>query len=41
MEKCGFIYSYAIADFFLKNYDYPAVEEGKMLKNMIYFKRKI
>ena len=40
-KNCGFTYSHTIAGFFLKNYDHPIVEEGKVLKDMIYFKRKI
>ena len=40
-KNCGFTYSYTVSDFFLKNYDHPIVEEGKVLKDMIYFKRKI
>ena len=40
-KNYGFTYSYTVADFFLKNYDHPIVEEGKLLKDMIYFKRKI
>ena len=40
-KNCGFTYSHTVADFFLKNYDHPIVEEGKVLKDMIYFKRKI
>ena len=39
--NCGFGYSHTVADFFLKNYDHPIVEDGKILKDMIYFKRKI
>ena len=40
-KNCGFTYSHTVADFFVKNYDHPIVEEGKVLKDMIYFKRKI
>ena len=40
-KNCGFTYSHTVADFSLKNYDDPIVEEGKVLKDMIYFKRKI
>ena len=40
-KNCGFGYSHTVADFFLKNYDHPIVEDGKVLKDMIYFKRRI
>ena len=40
-QNCGFDYSHVITDFFIKNYDHPIIEEGKPLKDMIYFKRKI
>ena len=40
-KNCGFTYSHTVADFFLNNYDHPIVEDGKALKDMIYFKRKI
>lgn len=41
MAKEEWGYSHTVAGFFLKNYDHPIVEEGKVLKDMIYFKRKI
>lgn len=37
-QACGFSFSHRIKDFFLENYDHPIVEEGKRLKDMIYFK---
>lgn len=40
-KNCGFTYSHIIPDFFFKNYDHPIVEDGNVLKDMIYFKRKI
>lgn len=40
-ESCGFSYSHTVADFFTLNYDHPIVEEGKVLKDMIYFKKKL
>lgn len=39
--SCGFVYSHTVADFFTANYDHPIVENGVMLKDMIYFKRHI
>ena len=40
-EKCGFIRSHRIKDFFIKNYDHPIYECGIKLTDMIYFQRKI
>ena len=40
-ENCGFGYSHTIKDFFLKNYDHPIIEEGKILNDMICFKREL
>ena len=40
-KNCGFNYSHSVTDFFIKNYDHPIVEDGKVLKDMIYFKRKL
>ena len=40
-KNCGFDYSHTVEDFFVKNYDHPIIEEGKTLKDMVYFKRNI
>ena len=40
-EKCGFIKSHIIENFFIDNYNNPIIECGKQLKDMIYLKRKI
>ncbi len=40
-KNCGFGYSHTVSGFFTKNYDHPIMEDGKVLKDMIYFKRKI
>lgn len=40
-ESCGFSYSHTVADFFILNYDHPIVEEGRVLKDMIYFQKKL
>ena len=37
-QACGFSFSHRLKDFFLENYDHPIVEEGKLLKDMVYFK---
>lgn len=38
---CGFQFSHRIADFFVKHYDHPIVEEGNLLKDMVYFSYKL
>ena len=40
-KSCGFEYSYCIKDFFTENYDHPIIDNGVLLKDMIYLKRKI
>ena len=40
-KNCGFSYSHMVYGFFTRNYDHPIVEDGKVLKDMIYFKRSI
>lgn len=40
-ESCGFTYSHTVADFFTRNYDHPIVEDGKVLKDMIYFQKNL
>lgn len=40
-EHCGFEYSHRIEGFFTDNYDHPIVEEGIILKDMIYFAKKL
>lgn len=38
---CGFEYSHRIMDFFTDNYDHPMIEEGVLLKDMVYLKRDL
>ncbi|MDO4293560.1 MAG: GNAT family N-acetyltransferase [Eubacteriales bacterium] len=38
-EKCGFIRSHRIKDFFIDNYDHPIVECGVLLTDMVYLRR--
>ncbi len=38
-EKCGFVKSHIVKNFFIENYDHPIVEDGKQLTDMIYLKR--
>ena len=40
-ENCGFTYSHTVPDFFTRNYNHPIIEDGKVLKDMIYFQRKL
>lgn len=40
-KSCGFCYSHTVPDFFTLNYDHPIVEEGKVLKDMIYFRKRL
>lgn len=37
-ENLGFTYSHTVKDFFINNYDHKIMEDGKQLKDMIYFK---
>ena len=40
-EKCGFVRSYKIPDFFTDNYDHPIYEGGVQLIDMIYLQRRL
>ncbi len=40
-EKCGFIESHRIKNFFIDNYDNPIYECGKQLIDMVYLKKKL
>ncbi len=40
-EKCGFIKSHSIKNFFTDNYNHPIVECGKQLIDMIYLRKNI
>lgn len=40
-ESCGFTYSHTLPDFFTLNYDHPIVEDGKVLRDMIYFQKNL
>lgn len=40
-KSCGFSYSHRIENFFTDNYDHPMIEDGVLLKNMVYLKRHI
>ena len=40
-EKCGFIRSHTIPNFFTENYDHPIYEAGVRLVDMVYLQRRI
>lgn len=40
-QSCSFKYSHRIEDFFTNNYDHPMIEEGILLKDMVYLKRNL
>lgn len=39
-ERCGYRYSHRVPDFFTDNYDHPIVEEGVLLRDMLYFEKR-
>ena len=40
-EKCGFVRSHILPNFFTDNYDHPIYECGIQLVDMIYLQKKI
>ncbi len=38
-EKCGFVRSHVVKNFFTDNYDHPIIECGILLQDMVYFKK--
>lgn len=40
-EKCGFIYSHRIKNFFVDHYDHPIYDCGVQLVDMVYLQRNI
>lgn len=40
-EKCGFIMSHRLKNFFIDNYDHPMYEDGIQLIDMVYLKKKL
>ena len=40
-EKCGFMRSHIIPDFFKEYYDHPIIEAGVELRDMVYLKRQL
>ncbi|WP_077533293.1 GNAT family N-acetyltransferase [Massiliimalia massiliensis] len=40
-EKCGFVRSHSIKNFFMGNYDHPIFECGVQLVDMVYLQKKL
>ena len=40
-EKCGFVRSHVVKNFFTDNYDHPIIECGILLRDMVYFKKEL
>ena len=40
-EKCGFVRSHRIKNFFIDNYDHPIYESGIQLVDMVYLQRPL
>ena len=40
-EKCGFVRSHIIPNFFTDNYDHPRYEDGVQLVDMVYLQRQL
>lgn len=40
-EKCGFVRSHTVKNFFTDNYDHPIYECGVLLTDMIYLRKKL
>lgn len=40
-EKCGFLKSHSIKNFFVDNYDHPIFECGKRLTDMVYLRMEL
>ena len=40
-EKCGFVRSHTVPNFFIENYDHPIFEDGVQLVDMVYFRKVI
>lgn len=40
-EKCGFVRSHKVINFFIDNYDHPIYEAGVQLVDMVYLQRRL
>ena len=39
-RACGYVYSHRVPGFFTDNYDHPIVEDGVVLRDMVYLQRE-
>lgn len=40
-EKCGYIRTHTVKNFFIDNYDHPIFEAGVQLVDMVYFEKEL
>lgn len=40
-EKCGFVRSHILPNFFTDNYDHPIIESGVQLVDMVYLRKRL
>ena len=40
-ERCGFRRSHVVKDFFIRHYDHPIYEAGRLLTDMVYFRMEL
>ncbi|MBR5303069.1 MAG: GNAT family N-acetyltransferase [Clostridia bacterium] len=40
-ERCGFVRSHVVKDFFTDHYDHPIIEGGVLLRDMVYFRKPL
>ena len=40
-EKCGFVRTYTVPNFFVDNYDHPIIEAGVQLVDMVYLQKNL
>ena len=40
-ERCGFVRSHRVKDFFTRHYDHPIVEDGVLLADMVYLRKAV
>jgi len=40
-EKCGFMYSHRVKNFFTDNYDHVIIDDGIVLRDMVYLKQQL
>jgi len=40
-QKCGFVVTHRVPDYFTTHYDHPIIEDGILLKDQVYLERKI